>query len=126
MNKDNTDLASPKQPDWYWWKALPSSPPTTIHVNEADVKHNKFKNWGGEWHRFPSFDDVIEHRMAYYDLYKRAKANEVRNVKNEETMKEMVDFILVLSGKTFVPKKEIKEFLEKIQKQNSTPESLPQ
>ena len=116
MNNDYIDLKSPKQAGWHWWKPTAENPATGIIVTDDDIKSKKFRNFGGEWHQFPTFNEVMEYRQAYYDLYQRAKVNEGRIKVAEFTLIEMAKMLNYATTKTFTPKVEIKELLAKIQK----------
>lgn len=115
MNNQYTKLSSPATIGWHWWKASEITPATDILVTKIDLEKGKFKNWGGEWEHFPTYDEVAEYRASYYDLYQRAKVNEKRNYDLETALIRSVEFMNYVSETLFTPKKKIKGFLSMLQ-----------
>jgi hypothetical protein len=120
MNKEYIDLSNPMKPGWHWWKPTKDHPEVSILVTEVDIKSQRYKTFGGEWHHFPSFNEVMDYRQAYYDLYQRAKVNETNMRNIENALIAYHDFLKSVSTKTLTPKKEITSFLERMT-QTSTP-----
>ena len=116
MNDKEPKSKTPKFAGWHWWKPTSDGKVIDILVTDSDIASNKFKNFGGEWHHFPTFNEVSEYRSAYVDLYQRAKVNETRMRELELVLNKFVEFMGDVSKKTFTPKSEIKEFLEKVSK----------
>lgn len=109
-----SETSSPAVAGWYWWRASKNSNPTEIKVSQSDISSGRYSRWGGEWHPFPSFTDVIDYREKCIAAQLSEKKMRAELDLHISVLKRFVDFLIKISGNIFVPKGEIKKFLEGI------------
>lgn len=97
---------SPTKPGWYWWKVSETSQASSIQISRDDIINNKFKNFGGRWYIYPTFDEAMNQAKTYEALCKQVRENEVK----------LIEFLESISNRTFTPKKDIREFLASLPK----------
>lgn len=108
--------SSPTASGWYWWKATKESELIELHVSQKDVDEKKYARFGGEWHKFPTFGEIADHREKSQQVDMLIEMTNRRANEYASLMVKFVEFLLFISSKTLVPKKDIRAFLEEVRK----------